>query len=270
MAKTKVVICPYCGDTQPAGDRCQGCNGLFEPLSRQATQNEMGPWFLRDPNRPFHPGCSYETLVRLIDRGQVGKYTIVRGPTTRQFWTVARRVPGIAHLLGYCHNCDASVDASDHGCHACGVPFGAYLDRNYLGLADVRPLPWDADGVDEGERPGGERFSWMYPQAAAQGGISSFASDAELRGQAPPSGPGADGQPSAVAFSTAQAIATPGSEGLPEPDDAPAPGERRSDSAVNNLRRRVAAQKRTITTLIVVVVVCVAMTAIALVVSMGG
>ena len=33
--KTKVLICPYCGDTQAAGERCRVCGGLFEPLSRE-------------------------------------------------------------------------------------------------------------------------------------------------------------------------------------------------------------------------------------------
>ena len=88
--KTKVLICPYCGETQTTAERCRGCGGLFEPLSRQATHNAMGPWFVRDPGKPFHPGCNYETLIRMIDRGQVTKYSIVRGPTTKQFWTVAK------------------------------------------------------------------------------------------------------------------------------------------------------------------------------------
>ena len=88
MSKTKVLICPYCGETQPHDERCRSCSGLFEPLSRQATHNAMGPWFLRDPDRPFQPGCSYETLVRLVDRGVVTRYSIIRGPTSKQFWTV--------------------------------------------------------------------------------------------------------------------------------------------------------------------------------------
>ena len=182
MAKNKVLICPYCGETQAAEERCRYCGGLFEPLSRQATHNEMGPWFIRDENRPFQPGCSYETLIRLVERGQVTKYAIIRSPTTKQFWTVAKRVPGIAHLLGYCHNCDASVDPGDHGCHACGVPFGAYLDRNYLGLPDVRPLPWEA-GAEEAQQsaPASQRMM-EFRRAAEPMGISSFASDADLRG----------------------------------------------------------------------------------------
>jgi hypothetical protein len=203
-SKTKVLICPYCGDTQAATERCRACGGLFEPLSRQASHNAMGPWFVRDERRPFQPGASYETIVKLVERGIINKYSILRGPTTRQFWTVARRVPGIAHLLGYCHNCDATVGKDDHGCPVCGVPFGAYLDRNYLGLPEVKPLPWEAPAIDEGKARGGAQpaFTPLPGAAAASAGIdfrraaeplglSSFASDAELRGMAarPPYAP---------------------------------------------------------------------------------
>jgi hypothetical protein len=196
MAKNKVLICPYCGDTQPASEHCRSCGGLFEPLSRQATQNAMGPWFIRDERRPFQPGCSFDTLVKMIQRGQVTKYSIVRGPTTKQFWTVAKHIPGIAHLLGYCHNCDATVKADDYGCHACGVPFepanGPHHDRNFLGLPEVRPMPWEQSAalesdrtVSSSNRAGVGAFEhrretppWPRPGR----GISSFASDEELRG----------------------------------------------------------------------------------------
>jgi len=195
--RTKVLICPYCGDTQAASERCRACGGLFEPLSRQASHNAMGPWFVRDEKRPFQPGASYETMVRLVEREQINKYTIIRGPTTKQFWTVARRVPGIAHLLGYCHNCDASVGKDDHGCPVCGVPFGAYLDRNYLGLPEVKPLPWEAPVIEDGRprvaAPPGPVVD--FRRAAEPLGLSSFASDDELRGMAaqPPYVPPAPG-----------------------------------------------------------------------------
>jgi hypothetical protein len=140
----------------------------------------MGPWFFRDSGKPFQPGCSYETLVKMVDRGQITKSSVIRGPTTKQFWTVARRVPGVAHLLGYCHSCDAGVDPDDHGCYACGAPFGAYLDRNYLGLPEIRPLPWEArldpDAVES--EPGFEVET--SGREAATGGLSGFASDDEL------------------------------------------------------------------------------------------
>ncbi len=223
MTTKKIMICPYCGDTQPQTERCRACGGLFEPLSRQATHNAMGPWFIRDPARPFRPGCSYETLAKMIDRGQVTGQTILRGPTTRQFWTVARHVPGVAHLLGYCHNCDAHVAAADHGCHACGVPFGAYLDRDNMGLPEVRPLPWEA-GLDEAGPRG--------PEAAPPAGdrISRFASNDELLGRLPAPGPQRD----AAGPSGPVLVA------------GPAADQAASEVLARALRHRVTTQQRTI------------------------
>ncbi|MHC4766672.1 MAG: hypothetical protein ACYTF2_16385, partial [Planctomycetota bacterium] len=258
MAKTKVLICPYCGATQTAGERCRGCGGLFEPLSRQATHNAMGPWFVRDPGKPFHPGCSYETLVKMVDRGQIDKTSIIRGPTTRQFWTVARRVPGVAHLLGYCHSCDAPVDSDDHGCHACGVPFGAYLDRNFLGLPEIRPLPWEApteEGSLEAPPDSGLEASAREPAA---GRLSQFASDAELLdGGAAAGAPGPSGASAPVREwarpRPVPAVAT----------DAPAMGGARptvfddstSAAVTRALRRRLASQQRMIRVMAVLIVV---------------
>jgi hypothetical protein len=232
MAKTKALICPYCGVTQPIAERCRSCGGLFEPLSRQATHNAMGPWFVRDPERPFQPGCSYETLVKLIERRHVNKLTIIRGPTTRQFWTIARRVPGIAHLLGHCHECDASVDPDEHACHACGAQFGAYLDRNYMGLPEVRALPWEAR-IDDVE---------PYGLGDGRGRLSRFASDEELL--------------AAGALSAEAAVAAPARGRMGEEHAAPRPLEDHAASALTRaLQRRIEGQKRSIRLLAVLVAV---------------
>ena len=196
MSKMKVVICPYCGDTQPAGDRCRHCSGLFEALSRQATHNAMGPWFVRNENRPFQPGCSYETLIKMIETGRIEKYSIIRGPTTKQFWTIAKHAAGVAHLLGYCHACDARVDKSDIGCASCGAPFGAYLDRNHLGLPDVQPLEWDDDPGDSTAGDWGNTTTATTPThrpTPQATGISSFARDDEIASSpTPPKAPHSD------------------------------------------------------------------------------
>ncbi len=134
--KEKFILCPYCGHMQPGEDsrRCDECGGLFEPLSRRATQIAMGPWYIRDKSKPFRPGCSYEVLHRQIKAGRIKPTSILRGPTTRQFWSVARNVPGVSHLLGYCHRCGAHVKPTDTTCSECGEPFVAVNERNELGL----------------------------------------------------------------------------------------------------------------------------------------
>ncbi len=130
----KLVLCPYCGANQRGGERCGTCGGLFEPLSQKATQIAMGPWYLRDRTNPFRPGCSYEVLSQMVKSGRIKPTTVVRGPTTRQFWSVARNVEGIAHLLGYCHSCHAHVRPTDASCESCGAGFKAIESRDELGL----------------------------------------------------------------------------------------------------------------------------------------
>ncbi len=265
MAKVKLLICPYCGQTQPQVERCGSCGGLVEPLSRQATHNAMGPWFVRDLDRPHQPGCSYETLVKLVEREQIAKHTIIRGPTTRQFWTIAKRVPGVAHLLGYCHNCAASVDPADHGCHACGVPFGAYLDRNYLGLPEIRPLPWEAqlEGNDTA-RFAGRSVQGGHPGHAA--GLSSFASDEELLGEMEvgSSGPTPAGAGSAVRSAPSEPVNEPGTGSAAQTPQVGANlfDDYTATAVTRSLQRKVAAQRRMIRGLGVAVVIFVLMAAV--------
>jgi len=140
----KIILCPYCGHVNPGpAERCGSCGGFFDPLSRRVTQQHMGPWFIRDSANPFRPGCTYEVMAKQVQRGKVTANTILRGPTTKQFWSVARHVPGIAHLLGTCHQCSQRVQPTDPKCPKCGAKFGAVTDRQHLGVDPEDPGVWD-------------------------------------------------------------------------------------------------------------------------------
>jgi len=123
MSRPKVTICPFCGETQPLATQCRQCRLGLDAPSRQTAQRVVGTWFVRDPLQPHLPGLTYAAIAERIMRGDVGRNTIVRSPTTRQLWTVARHVPGLAHLLGYCHACDAHVEASATSCPRCACSF---------------------------------------------------------------------------------------------------------------------------------------------------
>lgn len=134
--------CPYCGQAHEIGAAgCSVCGGLFEPLSRQASQNQMGPWYLRDEASPFMPGRSYETLQKMVARGKITGDTVLRGPTGRQFWMTAGETPGVANLLGWCHSCKHRVAPDAYSCANCGAVFPVPTDRQALGLGEVRLLP---------------------------------------------------------------------------------------------------------------------------------
>ncbi|MEO1130159.1 MAG: hypothetical protein AAFX05_10710 [Planctomycetota bacterium] len=104
----------------------------------------MGPWQLRDEARKFQPGFSFDTLRRLVSRGRITRQSIVRGPTTRQFWTYACNAPGIAVLLGECHSCHTRVEPDEYLCGKCGAALSPPQDRQTLGLSSVQLLPGDA------------------------------------------------------------------------------------------------------------------------------
>lgn len=142
--ESRSILCPYCGHIQTKSEQCERCRGLFEPLSRQATQNVMGPWQVRDEKNPFQPGCSLSKLKELIARGKVNRATIVRGPTTKQFWSIACNTPGVAVLLGECHNCHGSVKPDAYMCQTCGCVLNCTDDRQFLGVGPVVLLPGEA------------------------------------------------------------------------------------------------------------------------------
>lgn len=173
----RAVLCPYCGTVSTNVQKCTGCGGHLDALSRQATQNSMGPWYVRDEDRPYRPGCSYDTLSKLCESGKVTTETVLRGPTTGQFWMLARRVPGIAHKLGVCHSCQGVAKPDEYACRGCGAVFAGERDRQHLGLGPIRPLPGQESAEMVAARlsvtmpdiptpqPGGARAS-MHPTVA--------------------------------------------------------------------------------------------------------
>lgn len=177
----RLILCPYCGNTQSEPeDRCGACGGYFDSLSLKVTQQHMGPWFIRDRHRPFRPGASYEVIKREIEKGRIKATTILRGPTTRQFWSVARNVPGVAHLLGYCHACGAHCKPNDESCSECGEVFFAPKLRDNLGLApagaDVQArTKLSETGAPAAGAPTSAQTAGRSAAAAAGGpGISRF------------------------------------------------------------------------------------------------
>jgi hypothetical protein len=141
----------------------------------------MGPWFIRDPGAPFRPGFSTRTLRTLVARGRIRPDTVLRGPTTRQFWMPARRTPGVSALLGMCHNCQGATPEPASRCPGCDADVSLPEDRQGLGLGPIVPVPgqtgggWDSQAVPE-STPGQAGM----PQGAAAD-IESASTIARLR-----------------------------------------------------------------------------------------
>lgn len=181
------VLCPYCGHIQAVGGQCERCRGLFEPLSRQATQNQMGPWQVRSEKQPFGPAFSYEKLKEMVAKGKVTRATVVRGPSTRQFWSLACNAPGVAVLLGECHNCHAPVQTDEYLCRTCGAVLTCPTDRQFLGLGPVKMLPGEGAAHEVASSATSRAFERPAAPSAVVHAVPSAASR-PMSGSTPMSG----------------------------------------------------------------------------------
>jgi hypothetical protein len=234
------MLCPYCGNYSGSKKECDKCKGLFEPLSRQASQNGMGPWFIRDEANPFRPGCSYATMRMLVARRRIVAESVLRGPSTRQFWTFAKNTPGIAHLLGECHACHKSAIAEATHCPQCNASFAVEDDRQYLGLAEVRLIPGQTP-PEAAPRPAAR----PAPAAPVTPARSSF-----------------DHTANAIALTEEGDDAEPGAPPVFEPIRHPArpvrAGPRLSDTQIDDLLRRSGAAERAKRSMLLVVILITA------------
>ncbi len=147
MTKQRILVCPICGETQRETSVCCSCETPLDPNGLLHAEAAVGPWWIRDKEHPFSPGMTYDHIAALARKGKFERHSLLRGPTTRQLWTVARHVPGIAHLLGRCHKCDTHVEPKTRSCPECSTPFLAYRDRNNLGLDNSDPSEGEVDGM---------------------------------------------------------------------------------------------------------------------------
>jgi hypothetical protein len=119
------IVCPFCGAINDAvpeegkGITCPRCTMQDSPATRQATKSRIGPWFVRQNRNPSAPGMRFETLLMLVNRGQVTATSIVRGPTTHQLWRFAAQVKGLSREFGLCYSCGASIDRTASLCPHC-------------------------------------------------------------------------------------------------------------------------------------------------------
>jgi len=147
MAKQRILVCPVCGETQQETSICRVCNNSLDSDGLLYAEGAIGPWWVRDKERPFFPGITYDQLVELVKNGQIQRHTIIRGPTTRQLWKVARKVAGISYLLERCHSCGEHVQTDDRQCKSCNVPFQQYRDRNNFGVDMAMPSEGEVAGM---------------------------------------------------------------------------------------------------------------------------
>jgi len=127
------TLCPICGENTPSRDNCLACGTVFDP-AEAATAISLGPWYIRDTRVPFRPGCSFDHLMKMIEEGRVQETTVMRGPSTQQFWVMAKNVQGVSQQFGSCFKCGAQCSRDQQQCPQCQASLMAPTETNRLGL----------------------------------------------------------------------------------------------------------------------------------------
>ena len=179
---TTLILCPYCGCTQAVSPACVECKRGFGPNDRLRAQVEMGPWQVRDRRNLFLPGYCLEQLLTLTRDGRITPNTPLRGPTTRQFWLLARDVPGVSHHVGFCHKCKRPVKKSKalQTCPHCAADFVASNQRDRLNLLFAKRAQAEAAALalDQRAEKGDERPPTLDLDAVHHGTPSGAPTDA--------------------------------------------------------------------------------------------
>ena len=127
--------CVYCGQViGRTDDRCPHCKMSFSPAVRKAAREVMGDWFYLDPRNPSARGVTFETLLKMIEKGRIRGDSIVRGPTTQQDWLYAAEAPRLAKYLGQCPHCFAAAKPEDTFCTRCQMNMNTRLGEPRPGI----------------------------------------------------------------------------------------------------------------------------------------
>ena len=113
-------VCPFCG-TQRDSDvgACMHCSLEDTPTTRSATRSKLGPWYVLQSRNPSAPGMNFATLMVLMQKGRVTARSVLRGPTTGQFWRHAAKVKGVSREFGLCWNCGGDIARNARACAHC-------------------------------------------------------------------------------------------------------------------------------------------------------
>jgi len=112
--------CVYCGQViDRSTGRCPHCRTSFSFAVRQASREVVGDWYYLDPRNPSGRGVTFETLIKMIEKGRIKADSVVRGPTTHHDWMYAAEAPRLAKYLGMCPHCFAEAKPEDTFCTSC-------------------------------------------------------------------------------------------------------------------------------------------------------
>src|SRR5688500_10677335 len=171
-------VCPFCGTTRDTEmGPCTQCSLEDTPTTRAATRSKRGPWYGGQSRKPSAPGRNSATLLLLIQKGRVTPRSVIRGPTTSQFWRHAARVKGVSREFGLCWHCGQDVAKSARMCANCRRSQDTPAEADVLletpaeaGAEDLTEKMW-AEDVGREAPPSQVASQSAVERLAARGGV---------------------------------------------------------------------------------------------------
>jgi tetratricopeptide (TPR) repeat protein len=176
----------------------------FSLAVRRASREVMGDWFYLDPRNLSARGVTFETLIKMIEKGRIRTDSVVRGPTTQQDWMHAAEAPRLAKYLGQCPHCFAEAKPEDTYCTRCQLNMNTRLGEPRPGIpADLVREPFHQAAHDTEKQLS---QSAPTPQVAA---VTAAAAAAGAGGPSEPPEPPKVVTAAAAAAAAAMAEASP-------------------------------------------------------------
>jgi hypothetical protein len=126
-------VCPFCGVVSLAiEEACPHCKMNVASATRAGTKALIGPWYVLQTKLPSIPGVTFARLLELVRKGRIQPRSVVRGPTTHQFWRFAIQVKGLSREFGLCYDCGAEIASDAETCPACSCSQSLPTDPHAL------------------------------------------------------------------------------------------------------------------------------------------
>lgn len=206
-------VCPFCG-TQRETDvgACLHCSLEDTPTTRSATRGKLGPWYVLQSRNPSAPGMNFATLMVLVQKGRVTARSVLRGPTTGQFWRYAAKVKGVSREFGLCWSCGGDVAKTARACPGCKrlqePPLNpdVLLENAEFSSEELAEAMWSDETAHSSQMSGSSHAHAPLPGGARTSPVERLASRGGVRREVPPHYPPPAGL---VGTAASAAVGTP-------------------------------------------------------------
>jgi len=134
---------------------------------------------------------NFATLMVLVQKGRVTARSVLRGPTTGQFWRYAARVKGVSREFGLCWSCGGDVAKAARACPSCKrlqePPLNpdVLLEAAEFSSEELAEAMWSDETAHSSQMSGSSHAHAPLPGGARPSPVDRLASRGGVRREVP-------------------------------------------------------------------------------------